>query len=153
MPYICVSKRNVSGELMVGYIVLAELITASKCFPTQFIRAADQCPEKESGNMPQLGVGWQSWAQCRPPSPIYPSNRLLQNTYLLHNWTLTLAGSSISQIPSTQQEEKSTGKRREERRTTNNPQWCFTGCFIHIFIQETIINMSVQGPEFKMNQS
>lgn len=56
LPCVCVSKRNVSGELMVGHIVLAELITASKCFPTQFIRAAGQCPE-ESGNMPQLGMG------------------------------------------------------------------------------------------------
>ena len=79
---------------------------------------------------------WDSlWAQCRPPSPSYPSNRLLQSTYLLLNWTLTFAGPSTSHIPNTQQEEKAT-----EERTANNPHWCFTGCFAHIFIQETIIN-------------
>ena len=83
MPCICVSKRNVSGELVVGYIVLTGLITASKCFPTQFIRAADQCPEK-SGNMPQLGMGYSLELSVGPVLPsIHPTGFCRAPTYYL----------------------------------------------------------------------
>lgn len=98
LPCICISRRNVSGELMAGYIVWLERITALKGFPTQFITAVDRCP-KESADVQQLGVGNGPELSVRPLSLIYPSNRASQSNYYLLD--LPWAAPRASRIPNT----------------------------------------------------
>lgn len=109
LPCICISRRNVSGELMAGYIVLLELITALKGFPTQFITAVDRCPE-ESGDMQQLGVGNGPELSVGPfLSSIHPTglHRATTTYWTYHGLPPGLAG-----YPTHTAGEKSTGEER-----------------------------------------
>lgn len=96
------------GKRKVDYIVLAELITISKCFPRQVIRAADRCPDGESQDVQPLGMEVDLELSA---GLFLPSVHLagLYRTPTAH-WTLPCAGPKLGILCTHTAGEKSAGE-------------------------------------------